>query len=296
MTIETATYLTELNASYPAYGDVISEGDDHVRLIKSCLQATFPGLSGALGRVVAKAAGYTVVANDNTVLFNCTAALTLSLTAAVTLGNKHHFFVYANGGDVVIDPNASETINGVATLTVKNGQFALVFCNASAFFSVGFVPPGATFTAEELGYLSGVTSAIQTQLDGKQAIDANTAKLNVAQSWTAQQTFKETKETVYTITDGAAFEIDPANGSVQKVVLGANRTPKGTNFESGQGILLKVDDGTARTLTWTDATWGGSGVVWVGGTAPTLATTGYTLIVLWRDADATYGKYVGTTA
>ncbi len=63
-----------------------------------------------------------------------------------------------------------------------------------------------------------------------QAFDANTAKLNVAQSWTAEQTFKETKDTVFTITDGAAFEIDPANGSVQTVTLGANRTPAATKL------------------------------------------------------------------
>jgi hypothetical protein len=103
-------------------------------------------------------------------------------------------------------------------------------------------------------------------------------------------------EDVYTITDGAAFEVDPSNGSVQLITLGANRTPKATNFAAGESITLMVDDGTAYTLTWTDATWGGSGVVWTGGSAPTLATTGYTTIQFWKVGSQVYGAYVGDVA
>lgn len=103
-------------------------------------------------------------------------------------------------------------------------------------------------------------------------------------------------ENVYTITDGAAFEIDPTNGTVQTITLGADRTPKGTNFAAGQSVTLMVDDGSARTLTWTDSTFGTGGVTWVGGTAPTLATSGYTVIELWKVATKVYGALVGTVA
>lgn len=103
-------------------------------------------------------------------------------------------------------------------------------------------------------------------------------------------------EDVYTITDGAAFEINPANGSIQDVTLSANRTPKATSFQNGQSILLAVNDGTAYTLTWTDATFGGSGVIWLGGTAPTLATTGLTWITLWKKGGQVYGSNAGSSA
>lgn len=109
------------------------------------------------------------------------------------------------------------------------------------------------------------------------------------------------KEDVYTISDGAAFEVDPGNGSIQLVTLGANRTPKATNFAAGESVTLMVDDGTAYTLTWTDTTWGASGVKWVGassggGSAPTLATTGYTVLSFWKVGAQVYGSlhgYVG---
>jgi hypothetical protein len=102
-------------------------------------------------------------------------------------------------------------------------------------------------------------------------------------------------EDVFTITDGAAFEIDPGNGSVQLITLGASRTPKATNFAAGEAVTLMVDDGTAYTLTWTDATFGGSGVVWKtnAGVAPTLNTTGYTVITLWKVGTQVYGARVG---
>ena len=103
-------------------------------------------------------------------------------------------------------------------------------------------------------------------------------------------------EDVFSITDAAAFEIDPGNGSVQLITLGASRTPKATNMVAGESITLMVDDGSAYTLTWTDATWGGSGVVWTGGSAPTLATSGYSVIQFWKVSTQVYGAYVGDVA
>jgi len=100
-------------------------------------------------------------------------------------------------------------------------------------------------------------------------------------------------EDIYAITDGAAFEIDPGNGTIQTITLGASRTPKATNFAAGESVTLMVLDGSTYTLTWTDATFGGSGVVWVGGTAPTLDTTKYTVVELWKVGSQVYGALVG---
>lgn len=102
-------------------------------------------------------------------------------------------------------------------------------------------------------------------------------------------------EDIYTITDGSAFEIDPGNGSIQLITLGASRTPKATNFAAGESVILMVDDGSAYTLTWTDSTFGGSGVVWKtnAAAAPTLNTSGYTAIVLWKVSTQVYGARVG---
>jgi hypothetical protein len=48
MSLETGTYISSLNSSNPVTGDAKTEGDDHIRLIKSTLLNTFPSITGAV--------------------------------------------------------------------------------------------------------------------------------------------------------------------------------------------------------------------------------------------------------
>lgn len=48
MPLETATYINDLVTSNPAASDGLNNSDDHMRLIKSVLKNTFPGLTGVL--------------------------------------------------------------------------------------------------------------------------------------------------------------------------------------------------------------------------------------------------------
>lgn len=97
-------------------------------------------------------------------------------------------------------------------------------------------------------------------------------------------------EEVFAISDGTTVNLDPNNGSIQTWTLGANRTPGQANWAAGQSITLMIDDGTARLITWTTLA-----VVWKtnGGTAPTLNTTGFTVISLWKVGTTIYGARVG---
>lgn len=47
MTVETATYISQLDPTLPGINDPKSEGDDHLRLTKSVLQNQFPNLGAA---------------------------------------------------------------------------------------------------------------------------------------------------------------------------------------------------------------------------------------------------------
>jgi len=115
-----------------------------------------------------------------------------------------------------------------------------------------------------------------------QAYDVDTAKLDVVQSFTAEQTFKEYAETQYSLT---GTDIDPANGSLQYKTLSANTTFT-ESMADGQSVTLMIDDGTAYTITWPTTTW-------VGGAAPTLPTTGYAVIELWQINAVLYGLHSG---
>ena len=48
MTIETATNLQQLDTTLPTAADLISEGDDHIRLIKTVLKYSFPLITGPI--------------------------------------------------------------------------------------------------------------------------------------------------------------------------------------------------------------------------------------------------------
>ncbi len=45
MAVEPATYIDTLNKNYPEPGSLISQADDHLRLIKNVLKTTFPNIS-----------------------------------------------------------------------------------------------------------------------------------------------------------------------------------------------------------------------------------------------------------
>ena len=93
-------------------------------------------------------------------------------------------------------------------------------------------------------------------------------------------------EDVYAIS-GTSVALEPDNGSVQTHTLTGNTTYT-DGFASGQAITLMIDDGTAYTVTWPTMTWVNNG-----GTAPTLATSGYTTVALWKVSTTLYGALVG---
>lgn len=95
-------------------------------------------------------------------------------------------------------------------------------------------------------------------------------------------------ETVYTANDAVSVDINPANGTIQVWALTNNRTLTATSFSEGQNVTMLIDDGTAYTITWPTITW-------VGGSAPTLATTGYTIVQLFKVSTTLYGSFVGVT-
>lgn len=48
MALETGTFISDLVSTNPASSDNISQGDDHIRLLKATIKATFPNVSGAV--------------------------------------------------------------------------------------------------------------------------------------------------------------------------------------------------------------------------------------------------------
>lgn len=122
-------------------------------------------------------------------------------------------------------------------------------------------------------------SAIQTAVNSKSNIASPTFTGNV--------TLPAYTETVFAIT-GTTPVISATNGTIQTWTLSGNSTPTEI-LDSGQSVLLMIDDGAARTITWTMVDVWESGE----GLAPGLKTTGYTHILIWKVGSTVYGSVVG---
>lgn len=152
--LDTSTYLTG-NQTVTLSGDVTGSGSTAITatLANSGVSAgsyTNANITvDAKGRVTAasngsaggataltisnKSAAYTVVAGDLGTIINCTSTLTLSLTAAATLGSGFNCWVWNTGylQTVTIDPNGSETIDGKSTLILRNGEGVQIICDGT---------------------------------------------------------------------------------------------------------------------------------------------------------------------
>ena len=87
---------------------------------------------------------------------------------------------------------------------------------------------------------------------------------------------------------GTSVSLDHSNGAIQTHVLTGNSTYTDA-LQSGEAITLMIDDGAGFTVTWPTITW----VNTSGAIAPTLATTGYTIISVGKVGTAVYGALVG---
>lgn len=96
-------------------------------------------------------------------------------------------------------------------------------------------------------------------------------------------------EEVFDVT-GTTPALSPTNGSIQTWTLSGASTPTAGTWAAGQSLTLLIDDGTDYTITWTSVA-----VTWKtdGGSAPTLNTTGFTVIQLWKVGSTIYGARVG---
>lgn len=106
MTVEAATYISDLNASYPGASDPFPEGDDHLRLIKSAIKATLPSVAGA-------------VTATHTEL-NLLAGVTGAIRTATSTPISGEIVLMRDTGIITGTPSTVSFVNGSGGVTISS--------------------------------------------------------------------------------------------------------------------------------------------------------------------------------
>lgn len=131
-------------------------------------------------RVISKTGAYTLQVRDVNKLVRLdttSGAFTLSLPAAAAdlKGFVAHIEAVGTGGnDATLDPDASETINGVATLALADGQRCVLTCDGTAWHAF-VTSPATSGTPLPPGHLNGLALS-NNGSDAEHDIDIATGK------------------------------------------------------------------------------------------------------------------------
>ena len=162
------------------------------------------------------------------------------------------------------------------TFTGAEGELTVDTTKDTVVVHDGTTAGGFALLREDLANNAGITTNTGTQTLTNKTL--NGAILNDGYT-----------EEVFAVT-GTTPALSPTNGSIQTWELSGASTPTAGTWADGQSITLMVDDGSAFSITWTSVA-----PVWKtnGGSAPTLLTTGFTVIQLWKVGSTIYGARVG---
>jgi hypothetical protein len=275
---------------------IVADNDANITVVAG-IDSEITTVSGIAADVTTTASNDANITNVATNIANVNTVAGISADVTTVATNVADV---TNFADVYLGPSATDpaTRNDSSALQAGDLYFntvddAMKVYTGSAW-TVAYVPDDVFLVAAN--NLSDVISAATARqnLDLEigvdvQAYDADTAKTDVAQSFTAQQTFAELKETVFTLGTTGTIALDPANGSIQSSTLTGDPTFT-DSLEAGQTIVLMLNGGASYTVTWPTVTW----VTSAGDTAPTL--TANDTLVFWKVSTTLYGAYVGSYA
>jgi hypothetical protein len=255
---------------------------------------TLPVARGGTGVTASTGTGNVVLSNSPTLVTPA-----LGTPSSATLTNATGLpIVNGTTGTLSVDRGGTGATSLTANNVILGNGTSAVQVVAPGTSGNVLTSNGTTWTSTP-GAVGDVTLAGTQTLTNKTIAYADNTLTGVAGT-TATQTLTNKTLAAVVLNDGYTEEVfavtgttpalSPTNGSIQTWTLSGNSTPTAGTWASGQSLTLMVDDGSASTITWTSLA-----VTWKtdGGAAPTLNTSGFTAIQLWKVDTVIYGARVG---
>ena len=259
MALESSTYINGLVANNPTSTDNISEGDNHIRLLKSTIKATFPNITGAVSGThtaidsavtAANAATNantvnTIVKRDGSRNFSAgtiTAALNGNATTATTLQTARTIGgVIFNGSSNInlpgVNTSGNQNTSGNAATATQLATLRTIslggdLSGSSSFDGSANVTISAVVADDSHNHTISNVDGLQTALDNK---------VDDAQVLTNVPSGAVFTDTTYTVGDGGLTQINFTSGLSTKlfgIETGATADQSPTEIRTA---LLTVD-------------------------------------------------------
>lgn len=229
MALESGTYINSLNASNPASTDGLGQADDHIRLLKSTIKATFPNIDAPVTATednLNLIGSYTGNANDLNLLSG-QAAAGLSSTELGYLTNVtsdiqaqiNAITVAASGNLSTSDFSAANSGTGYGALAYDNvGNFT--FTRVTNSDIRGAFSAGANIAIDANGVISGSTASFSA---GSGISISGTTISNSAPDQTV------------TLTGSGATSV---SGTYPNFTISSTDTDTNTTYTGGSGISI----------------------------------------------------------
>jgi len=242
MGLETGTYIDSLNSSNPTAGDAVSEGDDHLRLIKSTVKATFPNLSGAVTSTQA----------ELNLLDGVTANTTeLNYVDITTLGTVQ--------ASKAVTADANKDVTGIRNLTITGALSA----------GSGIVTMADVYPVGSIYINAAVTTNPATLLGFGTWVAFGTGKMMVGYD-ASDSDFDALQET-----GGAkTVTLSTANLPSHTHTTASNNSGGNNNLHHSNNSFVAVGDGSSSTSTVTSNSTGSG--------SATAIMNPYIVAYMWR--------------
>jgi len=296
MGLETATYISQLVSTNPTSSDPVSQGDDHLQLIKSVLQAQFTTLGAAA--VTTTAAELNLLDGVTTLAPEGTAVLSTGETGSTKFlredGDGTSSWQTASGTTYTAGDGLDLTGTAFSTDLKSNGGLEIDSTELAVAQGISQYDV-AQFTTGVVD--NDFLRIATTSVEGRSASEvlSDIAALPLAGGTMSGETIfadqlatrpkmKDYSEAVNAIGSvSAAFDIDLEDGNVQSLTVTSGTFNIGlTNAlasNSNSITLIGTNLGTG-TLSFVSGAHGGGGnvVKWPGGSAPTLTASGVDIL------------------